>query len=32
MAREPALFVPLATLQDLNGTQGKGSALYVKTD
>jgi putative ABC transport system permease protein len=26
------LFVPLATLQDLNGTQGKGSALYVKTD
>jgi len=26
------LFVPLATLQDLNGTQGKASAFYVKTD
>jgi len=26
------LFVPLATLQELNGTQGKASAFYVKTD
>jgi putative ABC transport system permease protein len=26
------LFVPLATLQDLNGSQGKTSAFYVKTD
>lgn len=26
------LFLPLSTLQDLNGAQGKTSAFYVKTD